>query len=216
MFGFKINPEKIKKKNTKLLRKRGIDVVEHLPWIEIAKQRSDVEIARRCIVLASLLQLHFGAPKELIGKYLKDNNLLDSVTPEENKLLEVDLEELEEQEKIDLYWVIEAVWALAWVGEKHDNLTLNTGVESSLAGMLPNFHEEQPAESFITSFCSRKQVDVFEKLDMFYRAHWFARNNELSGKESSLVDLSIIMERRKALEWVSDSHEQWDDISLHT
>ncbi len=69
---------------------------------------------------------------------------------------------------------------------------------------------------FIDSFSSRKQVDVFEKLDLFYRAHWFARNNELSGKESSLVDLSIITERRKALEWVSDNHEQWDDISLST
>ncbi|MEZ9495842.1 DUF4272 domain-containing protein [Vibrio splendidus] len=108
------------------------------------------------------------------------------------------------------------MWALAWVGGKHDNLTLNTGVESSLAGMLPNFHEEEPAKNFIDSFSSRKQADIFEKLDMFYRAHWFARNNELSGKDSSLVDLSIIMERRKAFEWVSDNHEQWDDISLST
>ena len=128
MFGFKINPEKIKKKNTKQLKKCGIDVVDHLPWIEITEQRSDEDIARRCIVLASLLQLHFGAPKELIAKYLKDNDLLDSVTAEENRLLQTEHDKLDDQEKIDLYWVIEAIWALAWVGGKHDNLTLNTGV----------------------------------------------------------------------------------------
>ncbi|WP_133153184.1 DUF4272 domain-containing protein, partial [Vibrio splendidus] len=81
------------------LKKSGIDVVEHLPWIEITEQRSDVDIARRCIVLASLLQLHFGAPKELIAKYLKDNDLLDSVTSEENRLLQVDHDKLGEQEK---------------------------------------------------------------------------------------------------------------------
>jgi len=53
-------------------------------------------------------------------------------------------------------------------------------------------------------------------LDYFYRAHWVARNSNLNGIKDDKVNMSIIMERRKAHEWVCDSSVDWDDISLDT
>ena len=216
MFSNKLDPEKIKAKNTKQLKKLGIDVIDHLPWIEIKKQRADPDIAKRWITMSALLQLHFNAPREFICNYLKKNELLSEVSDAEQIYIETDYSEINEQLQINLNWSIEAIWALAWVGGFHEKLTFNTGVENSLASFLPDFHELESAEKYIKKFRARKQKVVFVELDRFYRAHWYARNLQLEGKSSNKVNLSIIMERRRALEWVSNSFEVWDEISLDT
>ncbi len=216
MLNIGINPEKIKKQNTSYLKDIGIDVIEHLPYIELNEFQNDKDIARRCLVLAALLQLNFGAPNEFIENWLKENDLLDFLTPHEQHILATKHGDLSEQEQTNLYWTIEAIWALAWVGKKHNNLTFNTGVEDTLAGMLPSFENNESGAGFVEGFSSRPTKEIFTKLDQFYRAHWFARNNNLTGNDDQLTNLDFIMERRKALEWVCNKNEQWDDISLDT
>ncbi len=131
-------------------------------------------------------------------------------------ILATNQNDLTEQEKTDLYWIIEAVWALAWVGRKHNNLTFNTGVEDTLAAMLPSFENNESATEFIENYRTRPAKEIFTKLDMFYRVHWYARNNNLTGNNDSIANLDLIMERRKALEWVCNKNEEWDEISLDT
>jgi len=55
-------------------------------------------------------------------------------------------------------------------------------------------------------------------LDLYYRAHWYAREGSLKGFSTGVFNLDIIVERRKALEWISDSKiEDWDDVDcLHS
>ena len=167
-------------------------------------------------MLAALVQLYFGAPRDHLATWLKENRLDGEVTAHESELLETDFSELPQQSQIDVYWFIEAIWALAWVGGLHPSLSLNTPVEDSLASMLPSVERMEPADEFVRSFALRSESETFEALDYFYRAHWFARNAQLEGPESDLVDLDIIMERRKALEWVCDSSLDWDDVPLDT
>ena len=167
-------------------------------------------------MLAALVQLHFGAPRDHLRNWLKENRLDGDITAHESQLLETDFAELPKQSQIDVYWFIEAIWALAWVGGLHTNLSLNTAVEDSLAAMLPSVERMEPAAEFVRNFTLRDESEIFETLDYFYRAHWFARNSQLGGSESDLVDLDIIMERRKALEWVCDNSLDWDDVPLDT
>ena len=130
--------------------------------------------------------------------------------------LETKYSELPEQTQTDIYWFVEAIWTFAWIGGLHNNLTLNTGVEDSLTTLIPNIARNEPAEKFISNFRLRKKIEIFEMLDKIYRAHWFARNNELKGEKSEKVDLDIIMERRKALEYTCYKEFEWDEISLDT
>ncbi|REK61603.1 MAG: DUF4272 domain-containing protein [Bacteroidetes bacterium] len=211
-----IDPEKIKTENTSYLKGIGIEVIDHLPYIEVNEFQEDENVAKRCLVLAALLQLYFGAPNDFIESWLKENNLTEYLTSEEQKVLNTSQDDLSDQDKTDLYWTIEAIWALAWVGNKHNDLTFNTGVEDSLANMLPSFRDNESSESFINGFKIRSKEEIFTKLDQFYRAHWFARNNSLNGKENSEIDIDLIMERRKALEWVCNKAEKWDEVSLDT
>ena len=212
----RFNAEKNKSSNTALLRSEGIEVVDHLPHLDQPKFRSSTAVAERCLVLAALVQLHFGAPRDHLTKWLKENQLDDSVTAHESQLLGTDFGDLPQQRQIDVYWFIEAIWALAWVGELHQNLSLNTPVEDSLAAMLPSVEKMERTEKFVHDFALRGESEIFSTLDYFYRAHWFARNCQLAGSESDLANLDIIMERRKALEWVCDSSLDWDDVPLDT
>lgn len=198
------------------MRSSGIEVIEHLPCLDNPEFREPKEIARRTLVLTALFQLHLQAPREIIKKWLEENGLLTSLNVEELKYLETEYSELPEQTQTDIYWFVEAIWTFAWVGGFHNNLTLNTGVEDSLATLIPNIAKNEPAKKFISEFKLRNQLEIFEMLDKFYRTHWFARNNNLTGKKSDKVDLDIIMERRKALEYTVYKEFDWDEISLDT
>jgi|AntRauTorckE5430_2_1112549.scaffolds.fasta_scaffold04026_3 hypothetical protein len=216
LFQKKIKPEIIKNRNTKKLRSFGIEVIEHLPYLDNPDFREPKEIARRTLVLTALFQLHLQAPREVIKKWLDENGLLTNLNVEELEYLETKYSELPEQTQTDIYWFVEAIWTFAWIGGLHNNLTLNTGVEDSLTTLIPNIARNEPAEKFISNFRLRKKIEIFEMLDKIYRAHWFARNNELKGEKSEKVDLDIIMERRKALEYTCYKEFEWDEISLDT
>lgn len=215
-FKQKIKPEKVKIKNTKELREHGIEVIEHLPYLDQPKFRSAERIAKRMMVSLALFQLYLKAPRGIIENWLKANGLFDSMTEEEKQFLKSDYKYLPEQDQVDIYWFIEALWAFAWIGGLHNKLTLNTGVEDSLSSMLPNISNNEPAQNFISGYKLRNESEIFKMLDRFYRAHWFARNNDLSEKKSDKVDLDLIIERRKALEFTCYSNYKWDEISLDT
>ena len=102
------------------------------------------------------------------------------------------------------------------MGNKHKELTLNTSIEDTLAAMFPSIEDNEPVDEFIKDYKLRPEAEIFSILEYFYRAHWVARNNSLNCVKDDKVDLSIIMERRRALEWVCDSSLEWDDISLDT
>lgn len=216
MFKKRINPEKIKRRNTSELNSKGIKVIEFLPYLESPQFRSPEEIAKRIMLLTALFQLHLKAPNNIIEDWIKSNGLYEDLTESERKFLRVNYKELPEQDQIDIYWFVEALWAFTWIGGLHNNLTFNTPVEDSLASMLPNIKKNESAKPFISKFRLRSKYQLFNMLDKFYRAHWFARQNSLMNVSSDKVDMDLIMERRKALEFTCYSNIDWDDISLDT
>lgn len=216
MFDKKINPKEIRNKNTRDLRSEGIDVTEHLPSLDEPEFRDSEKMARRMMILLALFQLHLKAPNEIIKKWLDENGLVTDLTEEELNYLESKYVDLPKQKQTDIYWFVEAIWAFAWIGGLHNNLSLNSGVEDSLITLIPNIQKNESTARFISEFKLRNRLEIFEMLDKFYRAHWFARNNNLSGRKSDKVDLDIIMERRKALEYTCYKEFKWDEISLDT
>ncbi len=62
----------------------------------------------------------------------------------------------------------------------------------------------------------RSHEELFRMLDLYYRLHWWTRNAQLTGQDTGEVRLDIIMERRKALEWIMDANCDWDSVELST
>jgi hypothetical protein len=89
-FQKKIKPEKIKDRNTKQLRSSGIEVIDHLPFLDNPEFREPAEIAGRTLVRTPLFQLHLRATKDIIKKWLEESELITHLTENELEYLETE------------------------------------------------------------------------------------------------------------------------------
>jgi hypothetical protein len=211
-----LNPQAVKKESEEIILRAGGQICDWLPHIERKKLRSRDEIVARALVLNAMLQIHFGAPTEVIEDWIERNDLTNSLSPREADILSTDNDELSEQELTDLFWYIEALWALMWVGSLIDEMPFDRPVENFMASLAPNLQINEDGSKFSKKMKIRPYDDIFRMLDLYFRLHWYARNGELTGNSTEPVSHDIIMERRKALEWVLAPDEEWDDIALNT
>jgi uncharacterized protein DUF4272 len=208
---------RIRTESETVIRKLGGEVCEWLPWLDRATLRPSSEVADRALILNAVIQIHFGAPAAVVAAWIDENGLTHGLSERERSILAESEDELDAQDITDLYWCIEALWALVWCGSLIEDLPVDQAVASSLASLVPNLQANEPAEAFRARFSLRPFGEIYRMLDLYYRAHWYAREGQLRRFETGKFVLDVIMERRKALEWVSDATiEDWDDTPQDT
>jgi hypothetical protein len=212
-----IDPQIIKAESEARIQALGGKVCDWLPWIDRTVLRTASEVCNRTLAMHAMLQLAFNAPKDAIRGWLEDNELLGSLSIRETQILSSIEEDLDAQTETNLYWYIEAIWALVWVGSFIPRIDITRPVGNDLASYLPNLQANEGAADFRTSFRRRPFAEIFKELDFYYRAHWYARDGQLNGYATQPFEIDIIMERRKALEWVCDvSTQDWDETQDST
>ena len=211
--------EQRKKQTEKYLKSLNIPFIEHLPLIEEeseVKIRTAQEIAERILVLVYLAYVsEVVDERENVIDFLKTNSLWDKVSPDEKELFQK--EELTDQETANISWRSEGVWLLLWTINKVDKLELPTEqVEiPKIVSRLPEFLTD-PTE-FIKNANVRPTIEILDQSDLIYRLHWATRNADLNNQPMPAnLDLSIIMERHYAINWVTFYADEWDEISTDT
>ena len=212
-----MNPQDIKAESEKQILAMGGNVCEWLPWLDRTQPRDTIAAADRSLMLHAMLQIHFGAPTYVIASWLTDNQLEYGLSRRERELLSKRTEDIDQQEKTDLYWYIEALWTMVWAGTLISDLAVDQPVGENLASLLPDIRRNEDASGFRRRYRLRPFDEVFRMLDLYFRAHWYARDGQLNGRSTEPFQIDSIMERRKALEWLADrSIEDWDDTPEDT
>lgn len=211
--------EQRKKETEKLLRSLDIPYIDHLPLIEEeseVKVRTAKEIAERILILVYLAYVaEVPDERENVIAFLKSNLLWDKVSPNEKDLFQK--EELTDQEIANASWSSEAVWLLLWTINKIDKLKLPTEqIEiNEIVSRLPEFLTN--AREFIENANIRPTTEILDISDLMYRLHWTTRNADLNNQPMPAnLDLSIIMERHYAINWITFYADEWDEISTDT
>lgn len=211
--------EQRKKQTEKYLKSLNVPFIDHLPLIEEeneVKIRTAQEIAERILILVYLAYVsEVPDEKENVIEFLKTNLLWDKVSPDEKVLFQK--EELTDQETTNISWRSEGVWLLLWTINKVDKLELPTEqVEiPNIVSRLPEFLTD-PTE-FIKNAIVRPTAEILDQSDLVYRLHWATRNADLNNQPMPAnLDLSIIMERHYAINWVTFYADEWDEISTDT
>jgi hypothetical protein len=213
----KIDLAAVKRESETIIRKHGGQICDWLPSPDPDTQpRSVLVIARRALILNALLQISFKAPIPIIKQWIETNGLEGDLAESERVVLAKSNAVLTQQELTNLFWCIEALWAFAWAGGLTSDLQLNSPVGKNLASLCPNLQRNEGGAGFVETMRLRPHKELFCKLDLYYRAHWWTRNTQLTGQSTGDVSLDIIMERRKALEWVLDAKADWDNVELST
>jgi len=207
-----INPRKIKLKSESIIRDAGGVICDHLPLLDKTNIRSQDEVIDRALVLVAMLQLHFEAPTKFIRDWIGENNLSSALSSEESKLIAKHEDDFSEQEKINLYWYIEALQAVLWATKIMPSLPVDESIPETQASHCPDFHSNEDGSKFRNHMVLRSYSEIFEKLDLYYRTHWWLRN----GKGTHEEQIDWVTERRKVLEWIMDRNLDWDDIPLDT
>lgn len=211
--------EQRKKQTEKYLKSLNIPFIDHLPLIEEESEtriRTAQEIAERILVLVYLAYIsEVPDEKENVIDFLKTNSLWDRASSKEKELFQKEI--LTDQETVNISWRSEGVWLLLWSINKVDKLELPTGqVEiSEIVSRLPEFLTD-PSE-FIINAIVRPTTEILDQSDLIYRLHWATRNADLNNQlMPANLDLSIIMERHYAINWVTFYADGWDEISTDT
>lgn len=211
--------EQRKKQTEILLKSLNIPFIDHLPLIEEeseVKIRTAQEIAERALILVYLAYVsEVPDERENVIEFLKTNFLWNKVSPAEKELFQK--EELTRQETANISWRSEGVLLLLWTINKVDKLELPIEqVEiPEIVSRLPEFLTD-PSE-FIKSSIIRPTTEILDQSDLIYRLHWATRNANLNNQPMPAnLDLSIIMERHYAINWVTFYADEWDEISTDT
>ncbi|MEZ4442665.1 MAG: DUF4272 domain-containing protein [Polyangiaceae bacterium] len=140
----------------------------------------------------------------------------DALSPSEKALLAKTNDELTERDEITIYWFIEALWSFMWAGSLISAMPFDESVGDGMAALCPNLERGEGPEKFSQHMRLRPSDELFAELDLYFRLHWWTRDANLNGYDTGSVKLSVIMERRKALEWILDPTCDWDHVPDNT
>lgn len=207
----------VKRLSEQYIRSHGGEICDWLPSIglEEIKLRDVEEVSARALVLNVMVNVGFGAPVEIACNWLTENHLLDALTPDERMIIENSTNPVE-QIRNHLKWLVEGLWAAAWIGGLFEELLPDQSVSNSLASRFPSLRHNESAQHFYKTFSLRSADDIYQKLDLFYRSHWHVRNCELNGKDPAPFHSGVVQLRRQMLEWVLHKGTEWDDVDLST
>lgn len=210
------------------LKKLGFWNIDHckgLPLIENYKLcKSEDQICKRFIasLFSSMLACDYLQDRDFYktdGKKITEQAIVEFglknyLFPDEKKVLV----ECDERVAVNVSWAVECSYSLAWV------LGLITTEEMEAPGepegdhglfqFIQPFHN---FEDFKASCNLRQPSEIMDMLDLYYNYHWACVDNRLN-PDTNCGELNeeVVMERRKALEWLICKDKNWDSISLDT
>lgn len=210
-------PPDVKGQSEAVITRLGGGVCDWLPELGRTASRESHEVANRALVLNAMAQIPLGAPTHVIKHWLAANDLLPSLSQREAEILSLGNQNLTEQTLSDLYWYLESLWTLTWAGGLTSDLSIDQPVGDELASHVPNLQVGDTAEGFRSTYRLRPTGELYEMLDLYFRAHWYTEDGRINGYSTGLFDSDIVMERRKALQWLFPEHgADWDHVDLST
>ena len=211
-----VDAAQVKQRSEQAVLQAGGRICDWLPYLDRQQPRSQEELIGRALIRNALLNIAFQAPIPIIKNWIDTNGLAVHLTPDEQELLQKRNADLSEQDVANLEWSIEALWALMWAGNLIEDLAIDAPVSNNMVTFVPNLQDNEGGAKFSEKMRLRPYGELYQMLDLYYRVHWYTEDARINGYSTGNISSDIIMERRKALEWLMDGSSDWDNISLNT
>ena len=211
------SPEHIRKEVLDYLQQQGFPADLPLPVLDETRLRSPREVAERIIILYALVGLAHDASPRKLRKWLTENNIYPKMHPSERALF--DGSELSEQQLTDVSWLKEALYTLAWSGGLVEDEEFGLPFKDSLLDkVFPLMPPEVEVADFLDSLALLPEEKIFFQADLHYCLHWISRHHKIWGtlKAPRRLNTDVLVERRRAFEWLIDSAAPWEEVTLDT
>ncbi len=210
-----------KERNNNYIKSQGIVCNDNLECLynENITIKSKEDICKRAI--ASLLTIQISCDINN-GKYEESKNFFipminkfevkEYLNSKEKRILEGNYTQ---QDVFDMDWEYECYWALCWylglVDDIKDASVVCDGSKAvSFLASCKSFND------FVNKCNVRSNDELLDMEDLYYRYHW-AVNDKSANESVSIGNLNseIVIERRRALEWILSDKEDWYEIELN-
>ena len=212
-----IDPVSVRRASEAALARAGARVNADLPVIAADKLvlRSDAEVARRALALSVLARAAFGWPRDVALRWLDRHGLAPVLQPDELAFLRSP-QPMSERDRW-LGWHAESIGMAAWVGGlARDALLPWSPLPDATSALFPDPYQDASPDAFLAAFRLRSLEDIHLMLDLYFRAHWHARQAERDGTPDAAIAYAPVQFRRLMLEWTCNAGVDWHDIALET
>lgn len=219
-----IGMEEIRQFTLERLKNVGITVNLSLPLLEDSVKVQAIDtIAKRIVILfAFKAMVIYEEDRESIKSFLL-KSYKDYLSHSEYQVLK--RLKLSKQDKVKFSWYSESLYALLWSvniinSKRMEYPPQEIKIDKHYLDLLP---PEEPFLEFKSRLDLREIKSLLLELDFYYHLNWIAKKeNEkkilgfFKKNKSSTYNISVIMERRRALEWLIYGESNWNDIVLDT
>ncbi len=177
-----------------------------------------IEICRRAITAFFVIQIacdigqgNYDESIEFFLPILEEMGLKEYLNSKESRIVDGTYDM---QDAIDLDWAYEAFWSLCWCLGLVDDI--RNAVEVCDCDAAIGFVRGcKTIEEFAEKCTLRSKSEILDMLDLYYRYNW-AVNESRVRPETSIGNLnpSIVIERRRGLEWVVLEVSDWYDLDM--
>ena len=210
-----------REKNNNILRAQNIVVPERLMtrWDDEKIILKDKEsICKRAIACFFVIQIacDIGNGKyeeglNALKPYLEQYGVMDQLNSKEKKILDGTYTM---QDAIDMDLAYQADWSLVGSLGLIDDISDASQV-CDCQKAIELVTSCKTTEEFIAKCNLRSKEEILDMLDLFFRYHWAL--NESKAKQGVPVgnlNPSVVLERRRGLEWIVTNVEDWYDLPM--
>ena len=213
-----------REESNKKIEKLGITCFRDLPIIEESKDVKLKNVDEGCKrAIASLLSIqlacdiiegnNYEESRDYFLTFLRQFDVEDKLLPLEKKLFDGSYTM---SDAVNVSWTYECYWALCWalglinkMGYPKD--VCNTKIAISFVSICNSY------DDFKKKVKLRDVEEILDMLDLYYRYHWATVENSMTGvTEIKGLNIEVVSERRRGLEWLIKTEKDWFNISLDT
>lgn len=199
--------------SVEVVRRLGLPVPPvHLPVIDGSVVRSGLDVVQRIACLSAVAATAYGCAPEVALGWLDEQGLTALLAGTERRYLQ----QREHSAHDDEAARPEAIYALAWalgLAEGADELL--RPAPDDLVRRVPHPPPASVGVDDIDYGVIRRSDEVTQALDTAYCCHWALVDGRLQGRPQAAPEEWVVVERRRAWEWLT-SHDEWDDVPMDT
>lgn len=207
----------IRKNTIKRLKDHDIDVNIILPDIDINSLRNAKDIGIRIMQLYALIGVSVPKVDPLkIKSFLEKEKAYNSLEGKEKQLFEGHEDSIS---RIDLSWMRESLYALCWaaniIGEfSFPDRQINGELMEKILKLIP---PGVSSDDFLKNLSLRSKEVIYAEADFYYCLDWSAASygDKVVAPGRVNVDHGVVLERRRALEWLI-GNDSWWKVSMDT
>lgn len=219
----KIDANERREKSNAIIKSMGVACFEQLPLLEDSTQvtlKSTDHICKRAIASLFTTQVACDIAKDdyeesvkFFKPFLEKYGVNEELNALEQRIFNGTYSE---QDAINADWEYETYWSLVWALGLIDDISDASAIcDCEKAVHLVS--NTKDFESFKNQCQLRDIEEILDMLDLYYRYHW-ATTEQRIRPQTPIGNLnpSVVVERRRGLEWLISPEKDWYDISLDT